>query len=373
MTTELLRRLAEESGADLVVDVPLAELTTLRVGGVPRGHFRCSTPEQVVSVVQGLDAASIPVLILGGGSNLVVGDDPDVVVVEMADTAVRIEPLPDEDAVVVRAQAGAVWDELVARTVAEGLGGLECLSGIPGCVGATPVQNVGAYGVEVAALLRRVELYERAGRRRRWVEPSELRLGYRTSRLKNPLGPEDDAVVLAVEFTAYPDGLSAPLRYRELCAALDAREGERRPVAEVRDAVLALRSGKGMVLDASDHDTWSAGSFFTNPIVADIDAVRGRVGEHLGAEAAASMPAFPADGGTKLSAGWLIEHAGFHRGYPGESAPARLSTKHALAITNRGDATPDDIVALARGVRDGVRAAFGVVLQPEPVWIGCDL
>jgi UDP-N-acetylmuramate dehydrogenase len=352
---------AAEYGAELDMDTPMSQLTTLRVGGPAHAMLTCRSTDTLVSVVRALDAARVPVLILGGGSNLLVDDSGvDAVVVRVANDAIRL------DGDVVSAEAGAVWDEVVARSVAGGLGGLECLAGIPGSAGATPVQNVGAYGVEVSSLLRRVQLLDRASGEVRWVRPDALGLGYRTSMLKHT----DTAVVLAVEFTATEDGLSAPLRYRELASALGAAEGERRRAAEVREVVLGLRAGKGMVLDGTDHDTWSAGSFFTNPVVPDgqlpavLDAISARVGD-------VPVPQFPADGGVKLSAGWLIERAGFAKGYPGPAAAARLSTKHTLALTNRGAAAAGDVLALAREVRAGVQDAFGVRLEPEPVTVGC--
>ncbi|WP_070380893.1 UDP-N-acetylmuramate dehydrogenase [Rhodococcus sp. WMMA185] len=352
-----------DSGAFVSENLELSGLTTLRVGGRARVVAECATTEILVDVVRLLDSSNIPTLILAGGSNLVIGDDGfDGVVVRVSNTAVRI----DEDA--VRADAGVEWDRVVAQVVDAELGGLECLSGIPGSTGATPVQNVGAYGVEVGSMLRRVHLLDRTTGETRWVEPEALGLGYRTSILKH----SDAALVLEVELAVHPDGLSEPLRYRELAAALDAPEGCRLPSAQVRDAVLDLRRGKGMVLDPADHDTWSAGSFFTNPVVTDAELTRvlGAIEARLGDVA---VPQYPADGGTKLSAGWLIERAGFTKGYPGEGAVARLSTKHALALTNRGTATSADLLALARDVRKGVLAAFGVRLDPEPVTVGCDL
>ncbi|MFD1815099.1 UDP-N-acetylmuramate dehydrogenase [Rhodococcus gannanensis] len=352
---------AAEYGAELDVDAPMSRLTTLRVGGPAHAMLTCRSTDTLVSVVRALDAADVPLLILGGGSNLLVDDaGVDAVVVRVANDTIRF------DGSVVAAEAGAVWDEVVARSVAAGLGGLECLSGIPGSAGATPVQNVGAYGVEVSSLLRRVQLLDRASGEVRWALPDELGLGYRTSTLKHT----DTAVVLAVEFDATEDGLSAPLRYRELAAALGAEEGERQPAAQVRETVLRLRAGKGMVLDDTDHDTWSAGSFFTNPVVPDerlpevLAAISARVGD-------APVPRFPADGGTKLSAGWLIERAGFEKGHPGPGSAARLSTKHTLALTNRGSAVAGDVLALAREVRAGVQDVFGVRLEPEPVTVGC--
>ncbi|WP_145235644.1 UDP-N-acetylmuramate dehydrogenase [Prescottella equi] len=367
MLDPLIRGHLEQAGAQLSEQVPLASLTTLRLGGPAAVLADCPSTRALVDVVRVLDDARVPTLILGGGSNLVISDDGfDGVVVRVADAGVEL----GDDTVL--AQAGAVWDDVVAKTVAAGLGGLECLAGIPGSAGATPVQNVGAYGVEVGALLRRVQLLDRTTGDVRWVEPSELGLGYRTSVLKH----RDDALVLAVEMTVRPDGTSAPLGYRELASALGAQEGERRPTAEVRDVVLGLRRGKGMVLDAADHDTWSAGSFFTNPVIPDVslptvlDAIRAKVGADV------RIPQFPGPVGaevTKLSAGWLIERAGFGKGYPGEDARVRLSTKHTLALTNRGHARTGDLVELARTVRDGVEREFGVRLEPEPVTVGCTI
>jgi len=357
----LCARLAD-AGAVVTENVPLSTLTTLRLGGPARYVADCSTTDVLVDVIRLLDTDRVPVLVVAGGSNLVVGDDGfDGVAVRISTRAV------DLDGAVVRSDAGAVWDDVVARTVAAGLGGLECLSGIPGSAGATPVQNVGAYGVEVGSVLRRVRLLDRRTGTDGWVGPEALGLGYRTSVLKH----SDDALVLEVEFDVRADGESEPLAYRELAARLGADEGERRPAAQVRDHVLDLRRGKGMVLDAADHDTWSAGSFFTNPVVPDdrLPAVLAAIEQRVGADT--HVPKYPAVGGTKLSAGWLIERAGFVKGFPGEDAPARLSTKHTLALTNRGTATTADLVALAREVRDGVEDVFGVRLRPEPVTVGC--
>ncbi|MET7772473.1 UDP-N-acetylmuramate dehydrogenase [Nocardia sp. NPDC005366] len=359
VSSDILRELLVDTGARVRAAVPLAELTTLRVGG-PATVAECASTDSLVATVRALDAAGVPVLLIAGGSNLLISDDGfDGVAVHVANGGIDL----GVDGVV--AEAGASWDAVVEATVAAGSGGLECLSGIPGSAGATPVQNVGAYGVEVANLLRRVRLLDRASGDIRWAEPAELGFGYRTSVLKH----RDDAVVLAVEFALDPSGLSAPLRYGELAKVLGAVEGESRPVEEVRVAVLRLRAGKGMVLDPDDHDTWSAGSFFTNPVVApDREAeVRAAIAAHVGD---VTVPTYPAADGIKFSAGWLIERAGFVKGFPGADAPARLSTKHTLALTNRGAATAADLVALARTVRDGVAERFGIVLEPEPVTVG---
>ncbi|GAC56935.1 UDP-N-acetylenolpyruvoylglucosamine reductase [Gordonia hirsuta DSM 44140 = NBRC 16056] len=350
----------------------LADFTTLRLGGPPRALRRATSTSDLIAAVTDCDAAGEPVLLIAGGSNLVIGDDG------FAGTAIRIETtgldfgIDHRDgapAPFVTAEAGADWDGLVATTVQRGYGGLECLSGIPGAAGTTPVQNVGAYGVEVAEVLRSVQLLDRHTGEISWVAPQQLGLAYRTSRLKG----RSDEVVLAVSFWLNDDAVSAPIRYRELAGALGVGEGERADAARVRAQVLSLRAGKGMVLDDADHDTWSAGSFFTNPIIAEADlpAVLARIASRLGAEV--KVPHFPSEAGIKLSAGWLIERAGFTRGFPGDDAPVRLSTKHTLALTNRGAATTADLIALATTVRDGVAAAFGVVLHPEPVFVGCTL
>lgn len=362
VSSDQLRDLLAGTGATLRTGASLAELTTLRVGG-PATIAECATTESLVATVRALDTAEIPVLLLAGGSNLLISDDGfDGVVVKVATTGVNI------GADGVFAEAGANWDDVVAASVSAGLGGLECLSGIPGSAGATPVQNVGAYGVEVASLLRRVQLLDRASGEIRWAEPGELGFGYRTSMLKH----QNTGVVLAVEFALDPSGASAPLRYGELSRRLDAADGESRPAAQVRAAVLGLRAGKGMVLDPADHDTWSAGSFFTNPVVpeAQLEQVRAAITAQVGD---VTIPTYPAPDGVKFPAGWLIERAGFAKGFPGPDAPARLSTKHTLALTNRGSATAADLVALARTVRAGVAERFGIRLEPEPITVGITL
>lgn len=350
------------AGAAVAEAVPLAPLTSLRVGPVARLVITCVTAEQVVAALGELDRHQ-QLLVLAGGSNVVIADRlTELTVVRLANTAVNV------DGNIVRAQAGAVWDDVVRIAIGHGLGGLECLSGIPGSAGATPVQNVGAYGAEVADTITRVRLLDRASGQVRWVPAAELRFGYRTSVLKGGRR----LIVLEVEFALDPSGRSAPLRYGELAAALGAAAGERADPAAVRAAVLELRTRKGMVLDPADHDTWSVGSFFTNPVVAPVVLERFDVGREQ------SVPHWPTPDGVKLAAGWLVERAGFGKGYPdnypdGEGARCRLSTKHALALTNRGGATAEDVIELARTVRDGVHNAFGVTLTPEPVLVGCAL
>jgi UDP-N-acetylmuramate dehydrogenase len=344
----------ELGGAAVADDVPLAPLTTLRIGPVARRLITCTRTEQIVEVLR----ASDDVLVLAGGSNVVLADDlTDLTVVLLANTEITVEDN------IVRAEAGAAWDDVVVTALAHGLGGLECLSGIPGSAGATPVQNVGAYGAEVADTIRRVRLLDRRTGEDRWVTPDVLQFGYRTSILKH----SQAAVVLEVEFALDADGRSAPMRYGELAAALDAEPGSRTDPVVVREAVLSLRRSKGMVLDEADHDTWSVGSFFTNPVVStgEFDRLRTQID--------GPVPNYPASDGVKLAAGWLVERAGFGKGYPGDGAPARLSTKHALAVTNRGGATTADAISLARTVRDGVRTTFGIDLTPEPILIGAAL
>jgi UDP-N-acetylmuramate dehydrogenase len=314
-----------------------------------------------------VDAAGERLLVVGGGSNLVVGDDGfDGTVVHLESRGHTVERHDGEALLCV--EAGQDWEELVAATVEAGLGGLECLSGIPGGAGATPVQNVGAYGVEIADLLVDVTLYDRVADDVVTVPAAELGLDYRTSRLKH----SDREVVLAVRFRLSTDGLSAPIRYAELARTLGVEPGSRAPLAPVRQAVLDLRRGKGMVLDEADHDTWSAGSFFTNPVVAP--AVADEVARRAAAADRRPVTAWPtADGRVKLSAAALIERAGVPRGHPGPDAGVRVSTRHTLALTNRGGGTTAELLALARDVRDRVDEAFGVRLVPEPVLVGCAL
>jgi UDP-N-acetylmuramate dehydrogenase len=349
-------------------ELALAACTTLRLGGPARAVTTARTSEELVAAVRDGDAAGEPVLLVAGGSNLVVADEgfPGTVV-RIATDGVRLTE--DGETVHVDVEAGQPWDDFVADMVGRGLGGVECLSGVPGSVGATPIQNVGAYGCEIADVLESVDCYDRRTGELRTMTAAELGFGYRTSVLKGT----DAAVVLRVRFALRADGQSAPIRYAELARALGVEVGSHVPAARAREAVLALRRGKGMVLDEADHDTWSAGSFFTNPIVGDseIADVLDRIGQVLGADVA--VPQYPADGGVKLSAAWLIERAGFTKGHPGPGGRVSLSHKHTLALTNRGDATTRDLLTLARDVRDGVRERFGVTLHPEPLLVNCTL
>lgn len=339
----------------------LADHTTLRVGGPAQRFVTATTEEELLAAVREADADATPVLVLGGGSNLVVADEGFAgTVVAVATRGVRPDVDPEEavacGGVMVEVAAGEGWDALVARAVEAGWAGIEALAGIPGAVGATPIQNVGAYGQEVASTIASVRVWDRVDSRVLTLANAECGFGYRHSRFKTEPGR---FVVLSVTFQLRVGTLGEPVRYAELARALGVEVGQRAPLADVRAAVLGLRRGKAMVLDAADHDTWSAGSFFTNPVVAPGDLPEG-------------APAWPQpDGRVKTSAAWLIEHAGFGKGHG--SGPATLSTRHTLAVTNRGAARAADVLALAREVRDGVEARFGVRLVNEPVLVGCSL
>ncbi len=338
----------------------LSDRTTLRLGGPAEELVRVGTEKELVAAVEQADAAGRPVLLLGGGSNLVVADEGFAgLVVEIATEGIAAEGDTCGGAY-VEVAAGEPWDPFVARAVIEGWVGLQALAGIPGSVGATPIQNVGAYGQEVADTVARVRTYDRTAREVRTYFAADCGFGYRTSRFKEEPGRY---VVLSVTFQLRTGTLSAPVRYAELARVLGVEVGERAPMPAVREAVLELRRGKGMVLDDADPDTWSAGSFFTNPFV----------------RAEALPDGAPRweqpDGRVKTSAAWLIEHAGFARGHGLDRDGGRvsLSTKHTLALTNRGGASTTELLALAREVRDGVAARFGITLVPEPVLVGCAL
>ncbi len=339
--------------------VTFAGLTTLRLGGPAPRSVEAHDEQALVDAVSAADAEGEPALVVAGGSNLVVADEGvsgPVVLVRTRGVHVESDLC---GGALVRVAAGENWDALAARAVREGWVGVEALAGIPGSVGATPVQNVGAYGQDVAQTLASVRTWDRVERRQRTFANADCGFGYRTSRFKADPGR---FLVLEVTFQLPLGDLSAPVAYAELARRLGAEVGERRPLSEVREAVLALRAGKGMVLDPADHDTWSAGSFFTNPVVAD-DAAAALPDE---------VPRWPqADGTVKVSAAWLIEHSGFGKGYG--TGPARISSKHTLALTNRGNARTADLLALAREVRDGVHDRFGLTLVNEPVTVGCSL
>lgn len=365
----------------------LADHTTVRVGG-PAGRWIIA--ENELDAIEILEKHPLPsveersagqdtLLVLGGGSNLLAADTGFAgTVLQLAFTGITAEPVGEHD-VDVTIAAGHHWDDAVAWTVNRGLAGLEALSGIPGAAGATPVQNVGAYGAEIAQTLIDIRVWDRAESEELTLSRAELEFGYRDSVLKrSTIAGSPRYVVLEVRLRlthAPGPALSAPVRYAELAKQLgldpDLPENQRRTdLAAVRETVLQLRAGKGMVLDAADHDTWSTGSFFTNPII-PADSVSLPDG----------APLFPAGSGengqplVKLSAAWLIDHAGCGKGFGADLVDGRasLSTKHTLAVTNRGDASAEDLLTVARAARDRVRETFGITLEPEPVLLGCQL
>lgn len=356
----------------VVENLPLASMTTLRLGGPARRVIAPDREEDLLAAVREIDEAGGRLLVVGGGSNLVVGDDGfDGTVLRMSTRGIETETPTAPGGRPVRhvtAQAGEPWDEFVARCVADGLTGVECLAGIPGLVGAVPMQNVGAYGQDVSETILAVRAWDRGEGRVVELDRAACRFSYRNSVFRG----RDDRVILSVTFALAEDGDSAPIRYAELARALGVGEGERAPLARVRETVIALRRGKGMVLDDADPDSTSAGSFFTNPIVdaEGLARLRARVAAELGADA--KLPVFPeADGRSKVSAAWLIERGGFPKGFA--RGPVAISSKHALALTNRGGATTADLLALARAIRDGVKAKFDVTLENEPVFVGVAL
>lgn len=381
----------------------LADHTTTGVGGAARNWVRAETEAQAVRAITAADAAGEALFVLGGGSNTLMADAGfDGTVVQMAFTGIDVlsgdaDAGAEGTAVVVRIAAGHVWDDAVAWSVEHELAGIEALSGIPGSAGATPVQNVGAYGADISQVLRSVRALDRESGQVVELGAEDLRFGYRDSIIKRSMtaggAPSPRWIVLSIDLellrAAHGAEATAPVRYGQLAKALDVEEGTHAPLATVRENVLALRGFKGMVSDPADRDTWSTGSYFTNPIVPA--SVRARLPE--------GAPAFGvghAEDGTelvKLSAAWLIDHAGFKKGFglpdvvPGEGevdgrgadgrglagGRASLSTKHTLAITNRGDASTEDILTIARTVRDGVKERFGVELHAEPMIIGTSL
>lgn len=346
-------------------EATLAAYTTLRLGG-PAGRLLTATDAaEVAQSVRDAAAAGEPALVLGGGSNVVIADQgfPGTVIL-IRSRGLRV-CASDAETVTVQVAAGEPWDEVVSAAVAAGWSGLECLSGIPGAAGATPIQNVGAYGQEVAETITRVQVLDRLADQVRWLPPHQCGFGYRTSVFKHT----DRWVVLAVEFRLRRSTSSAPVRYAELARKLEVAPGARAPLGAVREAVLALRAAKGMVLDPADPDTRSAGSFFTNPVLepAAYRALRATAGE---------VPSWPEpDGRVKVSAAWLIERAGFTKGYAGADGfrGVAISTKHTLALTHRGGGTTAALLSLAREIRDGVAGRYGIHLRPEPVLINCAL
>ena len=365
----------------------LSELTTTAVGGPATRYVAATTETEAVDAVAAADRAGERVLVVGGGSNILASEQPfDGTVVHVASHGFSVTE--DAHGVLVRAAAGQPWDELVRETVERGLSGLETLSGIPGTTGATPVQNVGAYGAEVSQSIVDVETWDRVEQTRRSFTFEKLEFSYRDSVLKRSMSHGSPRyVVLSVTFRLERRENSIPIRYAQLATALGVEVGERAPLGTVRETVLRLRASKGMVLDPQDRDTFSTGSFFTNPVVPE-HALTDRI--------PADAPRYPVldargrtvDGAVKFSAAWLIDHSGFGKGFglPGTrnelleldgasvaEGRASLSTKHTLAMTNRGQASGEDVAAVARTVQRGVAEVFGVHLEPEPVLLGLAL
>ena len=335
----------------------LKDFTTFRVGGPCDRLVVAHTDADLIAAVEHADEQSIPVLILSGGSNVLVADEgfPGTVVV-VATSGIEVDK---SEGVHLSVRAGESWDGLVAMTVAHHFSGLELLSGIPGLVGAAPVQNIGAYGGEISSAIQRLRVYDRHTREVTTMDASQCGFGYRWSIFKQNL---DRYIILSVDFLLEDSDLSRPIIYAELARHLGVEMGDRAPSPLVREKVLELRRGKGMVLDEQDHDTWSAGSFFTNPI---IDPA-------LAATLPEQAPRFPqADGLVKTSAAWLIDHAGYSRGFT--MGRAGLSTKHVLALTNRGDGSAEEIIALARVIRQGVWEKYKITLEAEPLLVGLSL
>ena len=338
----------EATRAELEAELPgtttFAALTTLHLGGPIRNLVTAASVDELIGAARDAEA-----MIVGGGSNLLVSDEGfDGTVVLVRTRGV------DVDGDLVTVAAGENWDGFVATMLEAGRGQLAALSGIPGSVGATPIQNVGAYGADVSQFIGHVTAYDRSQGRLHEIPAADCGFGYRTSVFKL----SRRFVVVSVTFRL-PVCQTVPVTYPQLADALGLQVGQEAAADEVRETVLQLRRSKGMVLDDGDHDTWSAGSFFINPVLPEVPA------------AAGDCQSWPDPAGRKLSAAWLIEKAGFGRGYtvPGGTGQAALSGKHTLAITNRGAATTADVLELAATIRDGVREKFGVTLEPEPLLV----
>lgn len=332
----------------------LADYTTIRLGGPATTLVWADDEPALIEQITRADAQGTPVLVLGGGSNLIVADTGfDGLVVRVATRGTRFDR--DRGHVVMYVAAGEIWDDVVTGSLSRGLAGLECLSGIPGLAGATPIQNVGAYGCEISSLVSAVRAFDREQHRTVVLTAADCRFGYRTSALRGGTR----YVVLGIYLTLDAGATSQPVRYQQLADALGIELGERALSVDVRAAVLALRASKGMLIDPADPDSVSVGSFFTNPILRDD-------------EVPAGAPKWPsADGLVKTSAAWLIEQTGFHRGFG--DGRVGLSAKHTLALVNRGGATTTELIAFAARVRAGVADRFGVVLDVEPVLVGVHL
>lgn len=358
---------AREGSIDEILseNVPLAPLTTIGVGGNARFFRRA---ESVDDVIEGLEWArmnDVPVFVMSGGSNLLISDRgfPGLVI-QIALKGIVI--LSEGAKVTVRAAAGEEWDLFVVFCVDRGYAGVECLSGIPGSIGATPIQNVGAYGQDVSETIVQVEAWDRKERKTITLSREECHFGYRQSRFKNE--EPNRFVILSVDYALIPGG-SPAVRYPDLEKYLAERNIASPSLRDVREATREVRRRKGMVIDPADPDTRSCGSFFMNPVLdreahgAFVDRARSLVGPDE------RIPSFPAaDGAVKVSAAWLIEQAGFRKGF--SQGRAGISTKHTLAVVNRGGATAEEILALVRMVQDKVRERFAVEIHPEPNMIG---
>ena len=337
----------------------LSDYTSFRVGGPAKEIVNASNEAEIIAAVQAADEAGKPILILGSGTNVLVSDDGfKGVVIHVASSEVESEVDACSGAT-LRIGAGEIWDVFVATTIARGYAGLETLSGIPGTVGAAPIQNIGAYGHEVSEFITRVRTYDRKEKRVKTFTNSECDFTYRNSRFK---AERDRYVILDVGFQLRMGEMSSSIIYVELAHALGIEVGGKASVVATREATLELRSKKGMLLDPKDHDSWSAGSFFTNPIVAP------DIAERLPQEAPRWIQP---DGRVKTSAAWLMEHAGVHKG--DAHSGARISSKHVLALTNSGNATAADIAALAKEAQEKVQRVFGIFLEPEVNLVGLTL
>ncbi|MBZ4487909.1 UDP-N-acetylmuramate dehydrogenase [Microbacterium sp. cx-55] len=372
--------------------LPLSRLTTLQTGAAPTSMAEARTRDELVEALRSIWAAGDEWFVIGGGSNLLVGDEPfDGTVVRMLTRGIERVGGGPEGTVRLRVQAGHDWDELVAYTVAEGLSGIAAMSGIPGTVGAAPVQNVGAYGQDISETLVEVELIDEATGEISVVPAADLELGFRTSVLKHHYGsvPARRAVILSVTLQLVEVGHGEfPIRGEQLRQALGLAPGATVTLAWVRDHVLATRRRKGMVLDATDADTASAGSFFQNAIVSErfartLPDACPRWPMQAVIEPMRIIPLDSFDGyvppavdqpvQVKVSAAWLIEHAGIGKGFHLPRSRAAVSSKHALALTNRGGARAEELAELARFIQQRVQQEFGLILQPEPVLVGVEL
>ena len=363
--------------------VSLSGYTTLRLGGPAARFVEADSDAEILATLRAADEVGEPVLVLGGGSNLVVPDEgfPGTVIRILTR---EVKTTADDDAVLLTVAAGEDWDALVERWVSDGLAGVECLSGIPGLAGATPIQNVGAYGQEVAETIVAVRAYDRVRGLVVELANADCGFGYRSSAFKREAMASAGSatgrfVVLRVNIRLARDPLSRPLRYAELARSLGADQGARLPLGDVRATVLQLRRRKGMVLDPDDPDTRSAGSFFTNPVLdpGQFAALEQAVEAVCGA--GAQIPRYGAAAGqVKVSAAWLIEHAGFGKGYPGgrdggplgqQDRGPRISAKHTLALVNPGGSSTNELLDLATEIANGVRETFGAELVREPVLV----